>query len=55
MTDRLTTVEQCCCHMRAQEFDYSTATIQQWRNEFKSIPRSEHCRDCPMFKGVANA
>jgi hypothetical protein len=55
MADNLTAAELRCCHMRAQEFDYSTTTIEQWRAEFRGIARSEHCRDCPVFKGAVNA
>lgn len=50
---KLTAAEQRCCHMRHCEPD-SQWELDAWRAEFQSIRRDEHCRDCPMFAGVAS-
>jgi hypothetical protein len=45
----LTEAEKECCHMSQAE--WWAQGIEEWRKEFCSIPRSEHCIDCPMLKG----
>jgi hypothetical protein len=50
MNESLTRSEWRCCHMSAQQFDYTATTLEQWRREFREIPQSEHCRDCPAIR-----
>jgi hypothetical protein len=44
----LTEAEKECCHMSHAE--WWAQGIEEWRKEFRSIPRCEHCIYCPMFK-----
>lgn len=51
MTDStLTQTEQRCCHMRDALIDWRDGAVDQWREEFRSLPRSEKCRDCPTAR-----
>lgn len=47
MGPTMTKAEKRCCHM-GQCFD-RLDELEAWRKEFHAIPRSEHCRDCPIF------
>lgn len=45
---KLTTPEKRCCHMSGVTFDWRTNAIEKWQREFREIPRTEHCADCPV-------
>jgi hypothetical protein len=45
MSENLTEAERKCCHMG--QFGLDGSSLESWRDEFRSIPQSEHCRDCP--------
>lgn len=45
MSEQLTKREQKCCHLGAWGLDGQS--LSAWRKEFKAIPTSEHCKDCP--------
>lgn len=47
MMARLTTAERACCHMG--QFGVDGSSLTAWRVEFRGIPESEHCRDCPLL------
>lgn len=55
----LTRHEQSCCHMshawsglRAWWFG---SRLGDWRREFETIERSEHCTDCPCIADAHSA
>jgi hypothetical protein len=48
--------ERDCCHMNAawsglRAFWFGSR-LGDWRREFRSIERSEHCTDCPALKSI---
>lgn len=49
MAERLTAAEKRCCHM-SQWAPGANGTLASWRKEYREIPASEHCRDCPLKK-----
>jgi len=46
----LNKAEQECSHMSQCPDE---ASLREWREEFREIPRDEHCLDCPIFKEEA--